>query len=107
MKYIFGPMVAVMLASCGEGNKEPAFRLDSKGNTVPVSDYVCVAVDETFKPVFEVLFADFRDRNFPTEHYRQAGRQAIAYALYNALYSTPWELHNPYTEETVRINHLK
>ncbi len=51
--------------------------------------------------------ADFRDRDFPTEHYRQAGRQAIAYALYNALYSTPWELHNPYTEETVRIKHLK
>lgn len=51
--------------------------------------------------------AEFRDRDFPTEHYRQAGRQAIAYALYNALYSTPWELHNPYTEETVRINHLK
>lgn len=54
-----------------------------------------------------VADADFRDRDFPTEHYRQAGRQAIAYALYNALYSTPWELHNPYTEETVRINHLK
>lgn len=51
--------------------------------------------------------AEFRDRDFPTEHYRQAGRQSIAYALYNALYSTPWELYNPYTEQTTRINHLK
>ena len=53
----------VMLAACGGGNQEPAFRTDSKGNTVPVADYVCVAVDETFRPIFEVLFADFRDRN--------------------------------------------
>ena len=51
--------------------------------------------------------ADFRDRDFPTEHYRQAGRQAIAYALYNALYSTPWELYNPYTGESTSINRLK
>ena len=63
LKYIFGLLVAMMLVSCGEGNKEPAFRQDSKGNTVPVSDYVCVAVDETFQPIFEVLFSDFRDRN--------------------------------------------
>ena len=52
-----------MLTACGGGKQEPTFRLDSNGNSVPVADYVCVAVDETFKPVFEVLFADFRDRN--------------------------------------------
>ena len=54
-----------------------------------------------------VADADFRDRDFPTEHYRQAGRQAIAYAIFNTLYSTPWELLNPYTGETTPINRLK
>lgn len=32
-----------------------------------------------------VADADFRDRDFPTEHYRQAGRQAIATALAAAI----------------------
>ena len=32
-----------------------------------------------------VADADFRDRDFPTEHYRQAGRQAIAEALANVI----------------------
>ena len=65
-KYIIGLLAVIVLtlmAACGGGSQEPTFRTDSKGNTVPVADYVCVAVDETFKPVFEVLFADFRDRN--------------------------------------------
>ena len=56
-------IMLTLMVACGGGSQEPTFRLDSKGNTVPVDDYVCVAVDETFKPVFEVLFADFRDRN--------------------------------------------
>ena len=32
-----------------------------------------------------VADADFRDRDYPTEHYRQAGRQAIATAIANAI----------------------
>ena len=32
-----------------------------------------------------VADADFRDRDYPTEHYRQAGRQAIATALAEAI----------------------
>ncbi|MDD6783495.1 MAG: substrate-binding domain-containing protein [Prevotellaceae bacterium] len=57
---IFG--CAVIFLSCGDGKKSP-YRKDSKGNTVPVEDYVCVAIDETFQPIFEVLVKDFRDRN--------------------------------------------
>ena len=52
----------VILASCG-GSQQPQFRKDSKGNTVPVANYVCVAIDETFQPIFETLVKDFRDRN--------------------------------------------
>ena len=32
-----------------------------------------------------VADADFRDRDFPTEHYRQAGRQAVANAIAEAV----------------------
>ena len=56
-------LLGLLMAACGGGSTEKTFCVDSKGNTVPVDDYVCVAVDETFRPVFEVLFADFRDRN--------------------------------------------
>lgn len=52
----------VLLPSCGGGNKEARFRKDSKGNTVPVDNYVGVAIDETFRPVFEILVKDFRER---------------------------------------------
>ncbi|MBR4783398.1 MAG: substrate-binding domain-containing protein [Bacteroidaceae bacterium] len=66
-KYISALMMTVialmLLIACGGGQQREVFRTDSKGNTVPVADYVCVAVDETFQPVFEVLFSDFRDRN--------------------------------------------
>ena len=55
-------MCLVALFSCG-GSPQPQFRKDSKGNTVPVSDYVCVAIDETFRPIFDILVKDFRDRN--------------------------------------------
>lgn len=55
-------LCAVTLSSCGGGSAQQ-FRKDSKGNTVPVSDYVCVAIDETFRPVFDILVKDFRDRN--------------------------------------------
>lgn len=55
-------MCLVTLFSCG-GSPQPQFRKDSKGNTVPVSDYVCVAIDETFRPIFDILVKDFRDRN--------------------------------------------
>ena len=54
-----------------------------------------------------VADSNFRDRDFPTEHYRSEGREAIAYALYNAIYQNPWGLYNPYTGDTLRINHLK
>lgn len=56
-------MTIVLTASCGSNEKKPMFKTDSKGNRVPIDSYVCVAVDETFKPVFEFLFADFRERN--------------------------------------------
>lgn len=60
---VFGLLACVaMLFSCG-GSEQPKFRKDSKGNTVPVDDYVCVAIDETFKPIFDILVKDFRDRN--------------------------------------------
>lgn len=62
-KYILIVLTSLLFMACGGGKKDEVFRIDSKGNTVPVDDYVCVAVDETFRPVFEVLFADFRDRN--------------------------------------------
>lgn len=52
----------VVLAGCG-GAKQEEFRKDSKGNTVPTANYVGVAVDETFRPIFEILVNDFRDRN--------------------------------------------
>jgi phosphate transport system substrate-binding protein len=55
-------LCALTLYSCG-GKSTPQFRKDSKGNTVPVANYVCVAIDETFKPVFDILVQDFRDRN--------------------------------------------
>lgn len=54
--------VVMLVASCG-GEKQSPFRKDSKGNTVPVEDYVGVVVDETFRPIFEILVNDFRDRN--------------------------------------------
>lgn len=54
-----------------------------------------------------VADADFRDRDFPTEHYRQAGRQTIANCLYNAIEQNPWGLYNPYTGEYKQINRLK
>jgi len=54
---------AVVLASSCGGSGKSAFRKDSKGNNVPVADYVCVAVDETFQPIFEIIFNDFKERN--------------------------------------------
>ncbi len=53
---------AMLIASCGGGEKK-SFRYDSKGKLVPAADYLCVAVDETFQPVFELLFQDFHERN--------------------------------------------
>ena len=51
-KYISALMMTVialmLLIACGGGQQREVFRTDSKGNTVPVADYVCVAVDETF-----------------------------------------------------------
>lgn len=53
-----------ILSACGSGKKSDPFRKDSKGNTVPVENYVGVAIDETFRPVFDILMTDFRER-FP------------------------------------------
>lgn len=52
----------LLLSSCG-GEKQPEFRKDSKGNTVPAANYVGVAIDETFSPIFGILTQDFRDRH--------------------------------------------
>lgn len=56
--------VVAMMVSCNGGKKQDPFRKDSKGNTVPVENYVGVAIDETFRPVFDILMKDFRER-FP------------------------------------------
>ena len=40
-----------------------------------------------------VADCDFRDRDFPTEHYRQAGRQAVASALATAIATTPIQIN--------------
>lgn len=53
-----------VIISCNSGKKQDPFRKDSKGNTVPVENYVGVAIDETFRPVFDILMKDFRER-FP------------------------------------------
>lgn len=60
---LFLGVLAVMI-SCNSGKKQDPFRKDSKGNTVPVENYVGVAIDETFRPVFDILMKDFRER-FP------------------------------------------
>lgn len=56
-------VIAIVVSSCGSGSDKPKFRKDSKGNVVPVENYVGVAIDETFTPVFDILLKDFRERN--------------------------------------------
>ncbi len=51
-----------------------------------------------------VADCNFRDRDFPTEHYRQEGREAIANALYNAIRQNHYALCNPYPGESMRVS---